>query len=270
MARTPDDRLPTLLASWLAGYASPNTRAAYAADLRHFTAWCTDCRLDPLATDADDVAGYRRACEQAGARSPTVARRLSAITSFRSFASTTGAADPYAPVARPEVAAPRDRAALADAEIASLLRSADAVADRSGVLLRLLVLDGLRVGEAARADAADLSGRPPSVALRVSGRSIVLHPETATALAAYLGRRRSGPLLCGEVRGREGDRLTRFGVDYLVRQVAQLAGLDGRVTANALRRRYVVQSYAAGDGVDAIRDHLGHRDARTTRRHLGG
>lgn len=268
MARTPDDRLVALVTSWLAGYRSPNTRSAYGTDLRHFTAWCADRRLDPLTTDADHLAGYRRDCEADGARSATVARRLSAVTSFRTFATGAGAAEPYAPVARPDASARAGRAELADAEIASLLRTADGIAGRSGALLRLLVLDGLRVSEAARADVDDLTGRPPRMELRVGTRSIVLHPDTASVLTTYVGRRRAGPLLRGEVRGRQGERLTRFGIDYLVRQVAHGAGLGGRVTGHALRRRYVVASHAAGTDVNTIRDQLGHRDARTTRRHL--
>lgn len=270
MARRPDDRLAALVASWLDGYRSVNTRAAYGADLRHFATWCADQRLDPLATDADDLAGYRRDCEAAGARGATVARRLSAVTSFRTFATGAGAAEPYAVVARPEAPVRAPAVELADAEIRSLLRTADGIAGRSGVLVRLLVLDGLRVSEAAGADVGDVTGRAPQLQLRVGTRSIALHPDTAAALGPYVGRRRTGPLLRGEMRGREGERLTRFGIDYLVRQAADAAGLDGRVTGSALRRRYIVSSYANGVDVDTIRDHLGHSDARTTRRHLDG
>lgn len=268
MAHRTDDRLQGLVAAWLAGYRSPNTRAAYGADLRHFAAWCSDQRLGPLSTDDSDLARYRRACEAGGAGGPTVTRRLAAVTSFRTYASGTGAADPYGPVARPDPVAPARAAALADSEVRSLLRAADGIAGRSGTLVRLLVLDGLRVSEAARADVTDVHGTPPQLELRVAGRSVALHPETAAVLTAYVGRRRSGPLLRGEMRGREGDRLTRFGVDYLVRQAADAAGLDGRATGNALRRRYVVSSYADGLDIETIRDRLGHRDQRTTRRHL--
>lgn len=270
MAGRPDDNLATLTVAWLSGYGSANTRAAYGTDLRHFAAWCAEQRIEPLATDSADLADYRRDCEATGAARATVARRLSAVTSFRTFASGAGAAEPYTDVDRPVVPSVSRPVGLADAEIRSLLRAADTIAGRSGALVRLLVLDGLRVSEAARADVRDLAGRPPRMRLQVGARAITLHPDTATVLAAYVGRRRSGPLLRGEVRGREGERLTRFGVDYLVRQVAREAGLDGRVSGQCLRSRYVLASYAAGSDVDTIRDHLGHRDARTTRRHLEG
>ena len=97
---------------------------------------------------------------------------------------------------------------------------------------------------------------------------IELHRGTGSAVRRYLGRRRDGPLLLSERRGREPDRLTRFGLDYLVKQVAQAAGLEQSVSGNTLRRRYVIAADANGTDLDQIRDSAGHADRRTTRRYL--
>jgi site-specific recombinase XerD len=75
-------------------------------------------------------------------------------------------------------------------------------------------------------------------------------------------------LLLSERRGRVPGRLTRFGVDYLVKQVAQAAGLDQAVSGNTLRRRYVMAAHAGGTDLDRIRLNVGHADRRTTRRYL--
>jgi len=69
-----------------------------------------------------------------------------------------------------------------------------------------------------------------------------------------------------ERRGRLPGRLTRFGVDYVVKQVAQAAGLDQTVSSNTLRRRYVIAAHADGTDLDRIRLNAGHADRRTTRR----
>jgi integrase len=133
------------------------------------------------------------------------------------------------------------------------------------------MLDGLKVGEVIRADAADVSGRPPRMALQLhdrGARRVDLHPETGSAVRRYLGRRVDGPLLLSERRGRVPNRLTRFGVDYLVKQVAQAAGLEQKVSGNTLRRRYVVAAHADGTELDKIRDNAGHADRRTTLRYL--
>jgi site-specific recombinase XerD len=85
----------------------------------------------------------------------------------------------------------------------------------------------------------------------------------------YLGRRRTGPLFLNERHGRVPARLTRYGVDYMIKQVAHAAGLAASVSANTLRRRYVMAAYADGASVDEICRQTGHRSARTTRRYLG-
>jgi site-specific recombinase XerD len=94
MVRPPADREPTVtlaIAGFLDACRSSNTRDAYRADLRHVAAWCRDNgTLDLLTITAADVARYRTACELAGASPATVARRLSALTSFGTYAAANG------------------------------------------------------------------------------------------------------------------------------------------------------------------------------------
>jgi site-specific recombinase XerD len=263
------------IAGFLDSCRSANTRDAYRADLGHLAAWCRDRgTLDLLTIDAADVARYRTECELAGASAATVARRLSAITSFGAHAAANGAEPALAAdaeIERPPLESSSTAELLTDADSDALLVAADRISPRSGVLIRLLMLDGCKVGEVIRADAPDVRGRPPSMTLRLQdrhARTITLHADTAVALRRYLGRRRDGPLLLSERRGRAPERLTRFGVDYLVKQVAQAAGLDRAVSGNTLRRRYVMAAHADGTDLERIRVNAGHADRRTTRRYL--
>jgi integrase/recombinase XerC len=78
-----------------------------------------------------------------------------------------------------------------------------------------------------------------------------------------------GPLFTGPSRGRAGAvRLTRFGVDHLLKQAAAAAGIRRAVSANVLRRTHVTTAQGAGVPIDDIRQRMGHRDVRTTRRYL--
>ena len=99
-------------------------------------------------------------------------------------------------------------------------------------------------------------------------RVIELHPDTAELLTVYLGKRRRGPLLLSEHRARLAERLTRFGVDYIVKQAAETAGIAGPISANTLRRRFVMNADDHGQELDEIRLRAGHADPRTTRRYL--
>jgi integrase/recombinase XerD len=263
------------MAGFLDSCRSSNTRAAYRADLDHLAAWCREGgTIDLLTIDVADIAVYRTACELAGASPATVARRLSAFSSFSAFMAATGtetALTMETGIARPAVEPGSTANILDDADAAALLAAADHVGQRSAVLIRLLMLDGLKVGEVIRADASDVNGRPPRATLLLHDRhprAIELQTETAAAIRRYLGRRRKGPLVLSEQRGREPSRLSRFGLDYLVKQVARAAGMDQPVSGNTLRRRYVIAAHAKGADLDTIRRHAGHADARTTRRYL--
>jgi integrase/recombinase XerD len=263
------------IAGFLDAFRSSNTRDAYRADLGHVAAWCRNGgTLDLLTIDAADVARYRTECELGGASPATVARRLSALASFGAYAAANGG-DPAltanAEIERPTVESSSTAEVLTDRDAEVLLAAADRMSRRSAVLIRLLMLDGLKVGEVIRADASDLISRAPRLALRLHdrrARTIDLDPETGVAVRRYLGRRREGPLLLSERRGREPDRLTRFGLDYLVKRVARAAGLEQSVSGNTLRRRYVMAAHADGTDLETIRASAGHADRRTTRRYL--
>jgi integrase/recombinase XerD len=284
MGRTPSDdssaAVALSVARFLDACRSPNTRAAYRADLADIAKWCRmnpgpDGSVDLLTIDVADVARYRTALELAGASAATVARRLSALTSFGAFAESDGsplALGREARIERPATDTASTAEVLTDTEAESLLAASDRLGDRAALLVRLLMLDGLKAGDVVASNASDVAGRPPRVTLHLSERrprTIELHAETATAVRSYLDGRRDGPLVLSERRGRAQDRLTRFGLDYLVKQVARAAGISRPVSANTLRRRYVMAAHANGSGLDAIRDNLGHADRRTTRRYLG-
>src|SRR5205814_7239736 len=95
MVRMPADPGTSTVTLAVAGFLDScrlsNTRDAYRADLGHLAAWCRGRgTLDLLTMNAADVARYRTECELAGASAATVARRLSAITSFGAYAAANG------------------------------------------------------------------------------------------------------------------------------------------------------------------------------------
>jgi len=253
--------------AWLPSLRSENTRNAYRTDVAHFINWCATAEVNPLAFSSDELARYRDLLSSSGASSATQARRLSAIASFGAYAHANGASGPFPDVTRPEAARSSTAMMLDDDAAAALLAAADHLAPRSSVLVRLLMLDGLKVSEAAAADAGALSGRPPRT-LQLESRTIRLHQQTATAIQTYLGRRRDGPLLLSEQRGQAAGRLSRFGIDYLVKEAAREAELPMAVSGNVLRRRYVLAEHARGTTIDDIQRNAGHADERTTRRYL--
>src|SRR3954466_8705558 len=83
--------LKVTLTAFLDACRSSNTRDAYRTDLSHLAAWCQDRgALNLLTIDAAEVALYRTECELTGVSAATVARRLSALTSFSAYAAANG------------------------------------------------------------------------------------------------------------------------------------------------------------------------------------
>jgi site-specific recombinase XerD len=249
---------------WLASLASPNTRAAYRADLAAFTAWCRQHRVPVLAADSEAVERFRADLEATGTSPSTARRRASAVQSFLR-ATQPGRAEAPAPTSGTS-----STPALSAEERLALLDALPAQASKGQVVVAMLLLDGLKLDEVLAFDAEDITGRPPRLEVSVrrdeSHHDLALHPTTSQIVAAHLADRARGPLLSG--RGPAGARMTRFGADYLVKQAGRDAGLEVPLTTNMLRRSYVTQAHAAGGDLEDIRWQVGHDDVRTTRRYL--
>jgi site-specific recombinase XerD len=267
-------RFEALVADWIGSHHSPNTQAAYRGDLEQFLLWWDrNRRRGPLSATPADVDRFASACADVGGSEATVARRVSALSSFFTFAVARGAVarSPVRGTRRPPTTA-TPTADLSARQLTALLRSTARLGDRATLLVGLMLFDGLKLNEVLAADAGDVSFTPDgrsqlSLPRRRNPRR-QLDPRTATAMVSYLDGRTEGPLLLGESPTRPPSRLTRFGADYLLKRISAEAGLRRAISANTLRRGYVASAFAGGASVQSIRDDLDHTDARTTRRHL--
>lgn len=270
-ARAPEARFAGLAAAWLFTHRSWNTQAAYEADLAWFAAWCAQADRAPMLVTQQDVEQYRADCEASGASPALVRRRLAALTSFFRDALNGDdvATNPAEGVERPASPPGSSTAELTDGEAQALLAAASNLGPKAAALVSVLLLDGLKVGEALAADVDDLAA-PSRLTLDRQHRrqTVILHTATTAAIAAYLADRSTGPLFLGPSRGTEPSRLTRFGADYLLKRVTADAEITKPVSANTLRRHYVKSVQDRGASLDDIRARLGHYDRRTTRRLL--
>jgi site-specific recombinase XerD len=268
------DRFDSLVEAWLDSHGSRNTRLAYRSDLAVFRSWWIEHRRrTPLTTTRNDVERFEQACFDAGASGATVARRVSALSSFFNFAVGRGvvAASPVSGRRRPHTTASQT-VDLDARQLAAVIRSSAGLGNREAVLVGLLLFDGLKLAEVLAADADDITFTSEGSELRVlrrgTRRQYPLDPRTTTALIGHLAGREAGPLLYGESPARPPSRLTRFGADYVLKRISADAGVAPPISANTLRRSFVSNAYATGTSIESIRDQLGHTDTRTTRRHL--
>ncbi|MCD2190988.1 tyrosine-type recombinase/integrase [Actinomycetospora soli] len=285
-----------MAAGWLAGFRSARTRRAYGADLAAFAAWCAPRGLDVLAARRVQVDLHTTGLLDAGAAASSVARRLSALSSFYRFAAAHDlrADNPVAGVRRPAVDPDHTRTVgLTRDQARALVAAADADPGpqraRSAALVRLLLHNGLRVDELVSADVDDLGTRPGAggPAGRVShrvlgivrkggrGATVALAPATVEVLEVYLTQRAAaaavdrtrlvGPLLAT----RTGGRLTQKAVWELVRRLARAGGIEtwAELSPHSLRHTAITLALDAGAAIRDVQDFAGHRDPRTTRRY---
>lgn len=277
--RNPALTVSQLVEGWLAGLGSAATRSAYATDLRTYFTWCAAQGADPVATTPDHIAAFRHRQLEQGDRPATVARRMSALNGFVRFAQQSGVAT--APLDGDQAAGgatvPASPTPGLDApQRARLLAALPHQRSVTHLLVSMLLLDGVKLDEALRLDWSHITGRHPSLSAQIdragvrgtTSRTLTLDRRTAEAVQAHAQPSPSGPVFIATGGSQAGQRLSRFGADYLVKKAGRDAGLSIPVTANVLRRTHVSHAQQSGTPLDDIRRRVGHGDVRTTRRYL--
>jgi site-specific recombinase XerD len=199
---------PDWMASFLASLAhddlAPATLRGYRYDLRHFLAWHRTVQDSPFAIEKlaeYELIAYRQHMVAAGRRPATVNRRLDALRRLCRWASGTGAlnADVAGHVRPMRTARNRQPAGLTDSEIHALLRAAGAsshgLAARNYAVVQLMLQAGLRVGEVATLEVADITMNDRSGSVRIrqgkglKAREVPLNATARRALKQHLEHR---------------------------------------------------------------------------------
>jgi integrase/recombinase XerD len=253
----------------LAGY-SGNTRTSNTTDLRLFTGWCADNRLQLLEVRRAHLEIFARTMEQEGRMRSTVARRLSTLCSFYRYCHVEGILErnPAANVRRPRVDYESRTLGLDRNELRALLVQAGLGSARDHALISLLAMNGLRISEALGADIDDLDVDRGHRTLRVTRKggkhvTIPLAPRTARALDLYIGERATGPIFLGAT----GGRMDRYAADRAVKRLARRAGITKRISPHSLRHSFITAALDAGVPLRDVQQAASHADPRTTMRY---
>lgn len=271
--------------AWLAverGRATA-TLEAYRRDLAGWVGFLTSHGAAIETATTPDVETYLAAV-QAERRSPaTVARLASTLRGLYGFLLDEGmvGVDPTALLA-PRRASTRLPVVLTEAQVDALLASPasdDPVDVRDRAVLELLYGTGIRVSELVGLDLGDVDFTEELVRVTGKGdkqRLVPLGRAAALALRAWLdgGSRAS---LRGAARApgdthaifcnQRGRRLSRQGVDLVVRGHARRAGLPAATSAHTLRHSCATHMLAHGADVRVIQELLGHASVSTTQRY---
>lgn len=257
---------------------SPETLRAYRHDLEDALGFMGgEGAVTGGGVDAVLVRRYLAAMVDGGRSRRTVARRLACLRTFYKFLMREGVVErnPAAGVRspRPERRLP---AVLDVAQVASLLEAppdAGFRGTRDRAVLECLYGGGLRVGELAGLDVADVDAAEGVAQVRAGkGRKDRVSPlgrGALAAVAAYLPERerrlaelqRASPALFLNKNGR---RLNVRSMRRIIGTWGPLAGIDAPLSPHTLRHSFATHLLDRGADLRAVQELLGHAHIATT------
>jgi len=269
----PIDRF--LDAVWMERGLSPNTLAAYRADLSALERWLEEHESDLLSASRADVLSFMASRIEGGSRPRSTARQLSSFRRFYRHLVREGALrdDPTALIDMPKVGRSLPRS-LTEEEVEALL-AAPAVADplghRDRTMLEVLYATGLRVSELVSLKLSSVNlGQG---VLRIVGkgdreRLIPLGEEAVQWVQQFLLGPRVEILLERQTDylfpTRRGDRMTRQAFWHIIKRHARSAGIQKELSPHTLRHAFATHLLNHGADLRVVQMLLGHSDLSTT------
>ena len=276
------------IAPFISARRSPQTRRAYAADIKGFVVAMGLRSPDDLLTiTPEDVVTYRDQLIDAGRSPSTVARKLSTLRSLFSYAQKRGwtgsnPADPKL-VESPRVSTESTTEGLTREEARRLLDTVHRETTdgkRDYALLVLMLHHGLRRSEAADLTTSSFGSERNHITLTIKGkrgkvRKHAVKPSTLTAVEDYLetdGRTLGdgSPLFRPAKNPRTGDlakAISAEGIRVILRKYRKRSGVSKRISPHSLRHTTITNALDNGATLRDVSYFAGHEDPKTTTRY---
>ena len=260
-----------LLAQLLSDKRSPNTRHAYAKDLRDFFGTIANSEPTPemvtyfLQLERCDavtlVLRYKGMLVERGLKEATINRRLSAIKSLVKLAFSAGKCHyTLEEVKGEKVQVYRDTKGISREAYRKVLALPDRTTlkgKRDYALLRLLWDNALRRGEIAGADVGDFDSEAKTLKVKGKGKGtayevIDLSVSTSEAIREWLFERRElnreAPLFISLDPIKKGHRITGAGIYWLVQHYCKAAGVSKQMSPHRIRHSSITAALDATNG----------------------
>ena len=264
-----------LLEKGLAG----NTIVSYSNDVRHLADYLTEERVTVDSITADHLHEFLALVHEIGISPRSQARMISGIKSFFNFLILDGYIEenPAEFIESPKLS--RDLPdVLSIEEIDAMIAAIPSDKDeslRNHAIIETLYGSGLRVSELidARLSRLDLGERLLIVEGKGSKQRIVpVSPTAARLIEEWLPQRnRMNIKPEGDdiiFLNRRGRPLTRVMIFYIIKSLAELAGINKNVSPHTLRHSFATHLLEGGANLRAIQEMLGHETIATTELYL--
>lgn len=260
---------------------SENTRLGYMADADRLAAWLADEGLEPVDATTDDLHRFIIALHDLGIAPRTQARVVSGIRSFYRYLVVEGIQEknPTELLEGPKIGVHLPDVLSID-EVQAMIDAVDYTSpqgQRNRAMIEMLYGSGLRVSELCTLQRQRVNFDEGYLIVTGKGSKERMVPMSEIAVEQtkiYLDERwRNGdPVKPGEedyvFLNRRGAHLTRVMVFYIVRQLAEAAGIKKTISPHTLRHSFATHLLEGGANLRAIQAMLGHESIATTEIYL--
>ncbi|MDR3636608.1 MAG: site-specific tyrosine recombinase XerD [Isosphaeraceae bacterium] len=256
---------------------SPNTLAAYRADIVRFSRWRREHAPGPLAgLDVPTLAGYVDFLAGSGLAPSSVGRHLASLSTFFRYLIVDGRlSENVAKLLVAPTVWDRLPTVLGPSAVDRLLntpKSETRMGRRDRAALETLYATGCRASEVVGLRPRDVdlrAGLARCVGKGNKERFVPLGSRAVAALTAYLASDRSAlaarrPETESLFVARSGRPLSRVGLWHIVKTHARAAGLSENVSPHTLRHSFATHLLAGGADLRVVQEMLGHASIATT------
>lgn len=273
----------SLLDAFTRSLNSDLTRSVYTREVEAFDAWLGDKAV--LTCRARDVEAYRAYREAEGDSAATIAKRLSALSAFYTFAMREDEIgyNPAAQARRPKVSDTSPRQGLSPREVEAMLHAAaqgptPLAGLRDVALVSMLAFQITRLRETLDLQIGDLGEELGHrvATLRRKHHKIMRVPLAAPtwqALSTWVqaAQLSQGPVFLPVTQlgtPCPGKAMSSQAAEKIVKRIAAKAGLDpAKVHPHLFRHGGITAALDQKVPLAEVQDHAGHADPKTTRRY---
>lgn len=258
---------------------SDNTREAYVRDVGKLVRYLETEKVTLREVTTDTLRAFAADLFDLGISPRTQARIVSGIKSFFRFLKLEGYLDsnPALLLESPALRRHLPEVLRVD-EIDAMIGAIDmekAEGQRNRAIMETLYGCGLRVSELINLEISKLYFDEQFIMVHGKGdkeRIVPISPQAIREIKDYLPDRTLLPVKRGEENilflNRRGHRLTRVMIFYIIKQLAEAAGIRKEVSPHTLRHSFATHLLEGGANLRAIQQMLGHEDISTTEIYL--
>lgn len=258
---------------------SDNTRAAYRSDVEKLVCYLADGVTTLGDVTLDTLHNFAADLHDLGISPRSQARIVSGVKSFFKFLKNQQFIEhnPARMLENPQVGLHLPEV-LTVAEIDAMLDAIDLATpegQRNRAIVETLYSCGLRVSELVNLEIGKVFVDEGYVIVTGKGSKERVVPISESALreiSAWMDDRADIDIKPGEEQmlfvSRRGKRLTRVMIFYIIKRLAELAGIRKEISPHTLRHSFATHLLEGGANLRAIQQMLGHESIATTELYL--